>query len=1437
MKLKSLSRVLAVVLCLMLLVSCIPFQASAETTPEAISMVAGDVTKEFVPADTETESTDPGIAWVDSNGNLNAMKAGTATITVKAADKDPAEYTVTVTDYSDGSPVVGNLKILARFNDSMQFYDGHVYLLFTSYQDGVTLNVPDLYGAYAIDDVYYKDINESIANGSNHTGKDSEKYFKFTNSKSVTLNRGEIVTIGMYRGFDLTVPQAALGVIKNSSAWTTLQSTGKAAVIETIFTYLNEGRIATDEALAKIKAAFEEVGLDYTKVLDGVVEGGVCFNRELYNQKLEWDQYENVTYDLDITDTQFNTMAMYLRGNLNKFNILKNSCATVALRAWNAAVGTRNGEDTSYKLVSASDGIFKYMDAPKGVRDNIRNTLPGYYLNNSEGVAEPGAGYQDDTCWVYVSAPKNVAPVNYVYDNDIFTIDGSRTKIADVMNAAKGDASYLYNKDEQDVNVNVKVSGVYTANTIKGQVSEIGFDVNGTAFKADSQTEFKDGVWIKVKVPPIEGGNYYVTSGNNTLPSVYEDGAVSFKTNSLPVNFDIKSSADDAKNILNTVIVNGDAVDEDTKTEIYYKNGDDKVMLDAKAEVPAGKTVYVKSTISKDEYKYILTDITLNGKSFFNNDNFDADEGAYYTVMPAEYSTLSVKYDRAVISATKNYTIQIGAGDTIDISDYTELKINGAPADGKVVWQTFFSNDDVVEVNGGKLTALKEGETIVWACTEANENIGVLYEVCVYENADDMVKVTYDEANTDYFLSYQKEDGEEDLIPYSGFLVKKGTKVEVDPMPTTAKAVLCILANNKYSASDIIKVEEDTNIKVLFAEAEVKGMPKEIKLDKKGDTYQLNAETYYTGLLQFITPFDTSIEYVSSDPIISVDQTGLITVTGDVPEDGKSVIVTAYAGSSDRMVRAQTKVVLGDYKGSKIVGLVTISGRHITMDELVPHGAFTFTTYEDLDIDMSYNDYYRPNDKYNDLMLDYMKHPENYNSDPALCNDNELGLEDRNSYFDEYNNGAMSAPSTISLAAGESFSISNYGFDPTQFDTLRKSLAGGYIGRTSEETQELVRQMYLFTDNRDEFDASVSFDTMLVTIAKLYKYNKETGEYGADGHSQGGMEVNREIYNQFRRNDSQLPNNYYQVEITADELEMLKSYVANPNNNYYSLLGMNCATGVVKAWNTTFSDRPELWLEGNYTGISADPVSLAAEIGLMKYRKGIENGKSGTDFTPHTIRYTDEILDTVEKIDAIGEVEFTDDCKAKIDAAREAYDALTSVEKERVRNHDVLTDAEKAYEDLQKAADAEKMAEEIAAFKQYKIDKILEAELLSEADDPLTCDLAIASAQLDISNTQYDTSKSLDENKAVIDGIMDTLKQRLDNLRDPEPEPEPEPVTPGDVNGDGVADIMDAIEIQKFTANKAELTPEQLLAADVNGDGTVDILDAMKIQKEVSGKA
>ena len=57
-------------------------------------------------------------------------------------------------------------------------------------------------------------------------------------------------------------------------------------------------------------------------------------------------------------------------------------------------------------------------------------------------------------------------------------------------------------------------------------------------------------------------------------------------------------------------------------------------------------------------------------------------------------------------------------------------------------------------------------------------------------------------------------------------------------------------------------------------------------------------------------------------------------------------------------------------------------------------------------------------------------------------------------------------------------------------------------------------------------------------------------------------------------------------------------------------------------------------------------------------------------------------------IDAIGTVEYTAESKALIDAAREAYDALTDVQKARVTNYTDLTDAETAYAALEAAADA-----------------------------------------------------------------------------------------------------------------------------------------------------
>ena len=84
-------------------------------------------------------------------------------------------------------------------------------------------------------------------------------------------------------------------------------------------------------------------------------------------------------------------------------------------------------------------------------------------------------------------------------------------------------------------------------------------------------------------------------------------------------------------------------------------------------------------------------------------------------------------------------------------------------------------------------------------------------------------------------------------------------------------------------------------------------------------------------------------------------------------------------------------------------------------------------------------------------------------------------------------------------------------------------------------------------------------------------------------------------------------------------------------------------------------------------------------------------------------------------IDAIGDVTLTDDCKAKIDAARTAYDALTDEQKALVSKLDILTDAEAKLAQLKKeAADKAAVDDVIAkidAIGKVKLDKASKAKI------------------------------------------------------------------------------------------------------------------------------
>ncbi len=59
----------------------------------------------------------------------------------------------------------------------------------------------------------------------------------------------------------------------------------------------------------------------------------------------------------------------------------------------------------------------------------------------------------------------------------------------------------------------------------------------------------------------------------------------------------------------------------------------------------------------------------------------------------------------------------------------------------------------------------------------------------------------------------------------------------------------------------------------------------------------------------------------------------------------------------------------------------------------------------------------------------------------------------------------------------------------------------------------------------------------------------------------------------------------------------------------------------------------------------------------------------------------------------------------------------------------------------------------------------------------------------------------------------------------------------GDVNCDGVVNMMDALRLYAFVSGQGSvLTPEQFLAADQNGNVTVDMQDALLLYRDVSGK-
>ena len=138
----------------------------------------------------------------------------------------------------------------------------------------------------------------------------------------------------------------------------------------------------------------------------------------------------------------------------------------------------------------------------------------------------------------------------------------------------------------------------------------------------------------------------------------------------------------------------------------------------------------------------------------------------------------------------------------------------------------------------------------------------------------------------------------------------------------------------------------------------------------------------------------------------------------------------------------------------------------------------------------------------------------------------------------------------------------------------------------------------------------------------------------------------------------------------------------------------------------------------------------------------------------------DEAVRNVEaRIDAIDEV-VTKDSKPAIDAAREAYDALTEEQQKLVSNYDKLTAAEKAYDALLKdEAAAKKVADLIAA-----IDEVVTRDSKAGIDAARSAYDALTDAQKELvgnykklTDAERAYQKLLDADKAAAKAVEDLI--------------------------------------------------------------------------------
>lgn len=309
-------------------------------------------------------------------------------------------------EYGLAGGVVGSVRLVARHDESTgNPTHGHVYIVYTSYVNNLSISIDDLYGYYLTNPQYQAQLKAAAegdnaqvvswrstvneitdANSSERDAAASEMFVpqehELHAAGSVVLNRGDYVSIGNY-GMAST-QEVVADYVKQAEVlfkdnYDELVKLWNAATGEN-----RDEQYVKDHFYEVIMHLGQSSQIMVDSVLEGKTPGGVFINRELYNQKFGYDQGPNEVIEQDITADQTKTMMDYF-GKESSFNMMSHNCTTVGVGAWNAVFGFKTNDDgqvvSSDYYVNPGFNVSGYQfDFPVVVKNVIKNmsNLSGY---------------------------------------------------------------------------------------------------------------------------------------------------------------------------------------------------------------------------------------------------------------------------------------------------------------------------------------------------------------------------------------------------------------------------------------------------------------------------------------------------------------------------------------------------------------------------------------------------------------------------------------------------------------------------------------------------------------------------------------------------------------------------------------------------------------------------------------------------------------------------------------------------------------------------------------------------------------------------------------------------------------------------------------------------------------------------------------------------